>query len=85
MPILTNDAAKDIVHKREDTLIQGDHSSKAYRYRFEGGAKRHISIARPSRAGGATIYVNRQSTALDWFLSRIRSAIFLAYLSVFAI
>lgn len=67
MPILTNDAAKDIVHKREDTLIQGDHSSKAYRYRFEGGAKRHISIARPSRAGGATIYVNRQSTALDWF------------------
>ena len=67
MPILTTDAAKSVVHKREDTVIQGDHSSKAYRYRFEGGTKRHISIAKQSRTGGAAIYVNRQSTALDWF------------------
>lgn len=67
MSILTIDRADKIVRARTDTLIHGDNSTKAFRYRFEQGKKRHISIAKPTRAEGTTIYVNRQSTALDWF------------------
>lgn len=40
---------------------------KAFTLRFTGANFRWMGIAREERAGWVTVYINRQSRALDWF------------------
>jgi hypothetical protein len=72
MPALTPEIANEIVRSRPDAeaRLKKDgtgHLQYGYRYLFKGPNMRDICVARRGTADGATVYINKQSCALEDF------------------
>jgi len=63
---LNPDIANKIVTNRND-VEDIEPVKKAFMLRFSGTNSRWMGIAREERADWVTVYINRQSRALDWF------------------